>query len=86
MNRTHLALAAACLSFAASAGSASAVGGPSPNASCAGTLVAFEAHIAPGFVGDELKAEAPHSAGALGAEIRGLAADHGGSPLACLDG
>jgi hypothetical protein len=77
------ALAAAgtiVVAFAAPA----AAGSPSPNASCVGILVSFEAQLAPGFVGDELKAEAPQSRGAIGAEVREFAHGHAGSLEACI--
>jgi hypothetical protein len=64
--------------FAAVAAAASVgvpgAGAAAPPASCVGTLTSFEAHLAPGFVGDEASAGAP-----LGALASGLAKAHLGS-------
>jgi hypothetical protein len=81
--RTWAGLLAALLTMSPTA-VASAAPSPSPSASCMGTLVAFEAHLAPGFIGDELKELAPQSAGEVGAFARVLAQQRGGSLEACL--
>jgi hypothetical protein len=79
-------VAAVALALVSLTGSATAApGAPRDSASCVGSLVAFEAQIAPGFIGAEQQTLAPHSAGAFGAEVSTLAQAHG--PLAtCIPG
>jgi len=65
---------------------AAATAAPAPGASCVALITTAETHLAPGFVGDELKEAAPQSAGSLGADVRGLAREHAGSVPACVGG
>lgn len=72
--------------FAALASTAGAVAGSpaSPQASCIGILVSFEAHIEPGFVGGEVREVARQSRGAVGEFVRTVAHEHAGSVEACI--
>jgi hypothetical protein len=53
-------------------------GATAPQASCVATLTSFEAHLAPGFVGQEVSAGAP-----LGTLAANLAKAHLGSLDSC---
>ncbi len=75
MNRAAVALAAA-IAFALAAGHASA--SPNSSASCVATISSFEAHLAPGFVGNEVSGLAP-----VGEIASNLATAHLGTFEAC---
>jgi hypothetical protein len=84
MSRRNVAVIALALASLGSS-AAGAPAAPSDNASCVAALVAFEAHLAPGFIGAEQQASAPQSAGAIGAAVSTLAQAHGSLP-ACVAG
>jgi len=56
---------------------------PSPAASCVATVTVAETHIAPGFVGKEVKSIVELGPGALPSLVRSLADAHLGRPEAC---